>query len=111
MLARSVAILTGALSLFAVAAHATTITAYDALGTSAQSNLVDATISAFTQAHPAAADCIAAYRAPAAGGAAARLGDDVQALVERSRAVAPDSFEVEALVEGLLMVECGIAPE
>lgn len=90
MLARPVAVLTGVLSLIAVAAHATTITAYDALGAAAQSNLVDATVAAFAQTHPAAADCIAAYRAPAAGGAPARLGDDVQALVERSRAVAPD---------------------
>lgn len=111
MSARPIAVLSGVFLLSTVAAHATTITAYDALGSSAQRNVVDAAIGSFAQAHPAAANCIAAYRAPAAGGAPARLGDDVQALVDRSRAVAPDSFEVEALVEGLLMVECGIAPE
>lgn len=106
--------LSAVLLLAGTGAHATTITAYDALGASAQQALLDGAAEGFARQHagdPAVAACIAAYRAPSAGGTPARLGPDVQALLDRSRVVAPDALSVEPLVEGLLMVECGILPD
>lgn len=96
----------------AAPAAATTITEYDRLPAQAQQSLVDGALAAIAQRHGAiAAACISAYEAPAPGGDRPRIDADLASLLERSRAVAPDDFAVENLLEGMIMVECGIAPE
>jgi hypothetical protein len=105
-----------ALVLLAAAAQpalATSISDYDRLSEQAQRTLVDGAVAGIAQRHgsdSAITACIDAYGAPAAGGDAARLGTDFQSVLERSRQVAPDDFQVENLLEGLIMVECHITP-
>jgi|HigsolmetaAR201D_1030396.scaffolds.fasta_scaffold78455_1 hypothetical protein len=95
----------------AAPAAATTISAYDRMSEQEKQAVVAGALAAFAQRHPEAAACISAYRAPAPGGAAPRIDPDFAGLLERSRAVAPDDLEVENLLDGLIMVECGVAPE
>jgi hypothetical protein len=107
-----------ALALLAAAAAAqpalaTSITAYDGLSESAQRTLVEGSLAAIAGSHgsdPAVAACIDAYGDAAPGGAGPRLEADFQSVLERSRTVAPDDFQVENLLEGLIMVECHITP-
>ena len=95
-------------------AAATTVTAYDGMSESARGALVEGAVAGVAQQHAGDAKiaaCIQAYGAPAPGGAGPRLEADLQSLLARSRAAAPDEYEVERLVEAVIMVECGILPE
>lgn len=108
------AVAMGGLVAGAQTAAATSVSAYDAMSETAQSALVESAISGFAQSHAgdaSVAACIEAYAEAAPGGAGPRLDADFQSVLARSRAAAPDEYEVEKLLEAVIMVECGILPE
>ncbi|MGF1626201.1 MAG: hypothetical protein ACFCVH_15060 [Alphaproteobacteria bacterium] len=104
----------GALAAAVQPAAAATVSEYDRMSEAARVTLVQGAVTAIAQgygADPKITACIQAYGAPAPGGAAPRLEADFESVLARSRAVAPDEYQIERLLQAVIMVECGILPE